>query len=159
MTHVPPTPDDLKTRFPKFAGVTSSVIQGALDEAARVVDDTWQEDDFRLGRMLYAAHVMTTDGHGEGTEAQLNAEGVGNFQSIKLGSLSLSQFDRDTASRTGNAFLDQFERTTFGQRFLALAARYGGGPIIVNGGEACVTHPAARDVRLPGFLRRHQGNG
>jgi len=160
MAYSPPTPAQMKARFPKFAAVDESVLQQGLDEAARVVDESWPEGDFAMGRMLYAAHVLTLDGIGAGTEAQLNAEGVGNFQSIKLGSLSLSQFDKSDASRTGNAFLDGLNSTTYGQRFLAIAARFAGGPLVTGGGADALTNPNARDVpRLPGLASAWQGNG
>lgn len=161
MSYTPPNPSDLKARFPRFSAVDDAVIQQALDEAARLVDVSWPEGDFSLGRMLYAAHVLTTDGFGEGTEAQLNAEGVGDFQSIKLGSLSLTRFSKDAKSLTGNAFLDQLGATTYGQRFLALAARaVGAGPIVANGGIDLGTSPNARDVlNLPGLASGWRGNG
>lgn len=160
MAYSPPTPAQMKARFPKFAAVDDSVLQQGLDEAARVVDETWPEDDFAMGRMLYAAHVLTLDGFGEGTEAQLNAEGVGDFQSIKLGTLSLSRFEKGAASKTGNAFLDGLNSTTYGQRFLAIAARFAGGPIVAGGCAGGVTHPNARDVpRLPGLAGAWPGNG
>lgn len=161
MAYTPPSPADFKARFPRFAAVNDAVIQQGLDEAARYVDKSWPEADFALGRMLYAAHVLTTDGFGEGTEAQLNAEGVGDFQSIKLGSLSLTRFSKDAKAMTGNAFLDQLQSTTYGQRFLALAAvAVGGGPLVANGGIDAGTNPNARDVpNLPGLASGWQGNG
>lgn len=151
MDYTPPTPSDLKERFPRFASVADGPIQQALDEAARLVDASWPAADFSLGRMLYAAHVLTTDGFGEGTEAQLNAEGVGDFQNIKLGSLSLSRFARSEKSTRGSAMLDELETTSYGKRFLALASRLAGGPIVAGGGSLDgAVHPLAMDA-LTGF--------
>lgn len=161
MAWTAPLPSDVKTRWPRFEGVGDPVVQGALDEAARFVDDSWPEADRSLGLMLYAAHVLTLDGQGSGTEAQLNAEGVGDFQSIKLGSLSLTRFGKDSSSKTGSATLDDLKTTTFGIRFLALASRFSGGPLTTGDPSSLLgTNPNARDVpRLPGFLSAWQGNG
>lgn len=161
MPYVAPTPADLKARFPKFVGVDEAIIATALVEAARLVDESWPEADFALGRMLYAAHVLTLDGHGAGTEAQLNAEGVGDFQSIRLGSLSLSRFAKDSGGSSGSAFLDMLKATTFGQRFWALAlTAVGAGPISTGDKTALPVHANARDTsNLPGFARTWPGNG
>lgn len=160
MAFLAPTPADLKARFPRFDAATDPQAQGALDEAARMTDDGWPEADHFLGMMLYAAHVLTLDGVGAGTEAQLNAEGVGDFQSIKLGSLSLSRFSKAEASK-GSVVLDDLMKTTFGQRFYALAARFGGGPVTTGDASALSgASPYARDIpRLPGLASRWPGNG
>lgn len=161
MARVAPTRADLKARFPKFAGVDDAIIDAALAEAARLVDDSWPEADYAPGRLLYAAHVLTLDGFGEGTEAQLNAEGVGDFQSIRLGSLSLSRFSKDAATQTGSATLDVWNSTTYGKRFYALAlTAVGAGPISTGDKTTLAAHPNARDVsRLPGLGARWPGNG
>ena len=161
MAWTAPLPADIKTRWPRFADVADPTIQGALDEAARMVGSEWPEEDRTLGMMLSAAHVLTQDGQGSGTEAQLNAEGVGDFQSIKLGSLSLSRFSKDASSRSGSFTLDDLMQTTFGQRFLALAARFIGGPLSTGDPTSVAgISPNARDVpRLPGLGVAWQGNG
>lgn len=106
-----PTPDDLVLRFPAFQGVDTDVAQTALDEAALRVDDTWvSEGNFRLGYMLYAAHVLTMDGHGTGGEAE-TIKGVRRFKS---GTFEVEQ----TADAAGaNGVLSS---TSYGRRFLEL---------------------------------------
>lgn len=109
MAYVVPTIADFKARFPRFAAVSDAVVQSALDEAALAVDDTWaSQADFTLGRLLYAAHVLTLDGQGTSTEAQL-----AGFNSIKMGSLSLT-----LEKRSGDS--SALEATSYGRRFLAL---------------------------------------
>lgn len=162
MSYVPPTPADLEERFPRFDGVSSTILQGALDEAARLVDETWPEGDRSMGLMLYAAHTLTLDGVGTGTEAQLNAEGVGDFQSIKLGSLSLTRFAKESGdNKSGSALLDDLQTTTYGKRFIALASRFLGGGLTTGDATALSgTSPYARDVpRLPGLGSGWPGNG
>lgn len=162
MAWTAPTPADVKARWVRFAPVADATIQRALDASTRLVDHTWQDDDRTEGMMLYAAHDLTLDGQGGGTEAQLNAEGVGDFQSIKLGSLSLTRFGRDASSKSGSATLDVFNSTTFGQRFLALASRFLGGGLSTGDASALAggVSPYARDVPyLPGLGSVWPGNG
>lgn len=161
MAWTAPTTTELKARFPRFEAGTEPQLQGAIDEALLITGPNWPDAERTLGTMLYAAHVLTLDGVGTGTEAQLNAEGVGDFQSIKLGSLSLSRFSKDASSSRGSAVLDDLMKSTFGQRFYALAARFAGGPITTGDPSALNgISPNARDVpRLPGFASRWPGNG
>lgn len=130
MAYVAPTPADLKARFPRFAGVADSIVQNALNLAARNVDESWTEGDFAEGRMLYAAHQLTVDGYGTGTEAQLLAEGVGDFQKIELGTLKLTRFDK--SSSENSQIPADLATTTFGGRFYALQLKnIGRGPVVL----------------------------
>lgn len=156
MAYVAPTPADMKARFPRFVAVPDNIVQQALNEAARQVDETWTEGDFAMGRMLYAAHVMTLDGLGAGTEAELLAEGVEAFQEIKLGSLQLKRFDKDSRTN-GNDYLDLLASTSYGRRFLATLKQNAGGPVMASGGSAQPSSHLARDwPTLPGLYPFNQ---
>lgn len=120
MAYTAPTAADLIARFPTFAAVAESAVTGALSEAASRVGSTWDEADWRMGQMLYAAHVLTTDGLGASTEVQL-----AGFRRIKVGSLEL---ERSVSASAGGSILST---TSFGQRYLSLAARYGAGAVLV----------------------------
>lgn len=122
MAWTAPTPGDLKARFPAFAAVADPAIQGALDEAALQVDETWvSEADFRLGRMLLAAHILTLDGLGTGAEAAAAAGGAAGFKRMKSGNLELEQFDtHGTVPGAGDGVLGT---TSYGRRFLDLLRR------------------------------------
>ncbi|WP_343711904.1 DUF4054 domain-containing protein [Inquilinus sp.] len=116
----PPTPADLKARFPAFAAVSDSVVQGALDEAALQVDETWvSEADFRLGRLLLAAHILTLDGLGTGAEAEAAAAGAMGFKRMKSGRLELERFSAADAGGDGSVL----GSTSYGRRFLELLRR------------------------------------
>lgn len=120
MVYVVPTPANLRARFPTFAAVSDDAIQGALDEAARRVDTTWPEADYRTGRLLYAAHILTMDGFGSGTETQLMG-----FRRIKVSSLELEREPGPTATAQA------LTATSYGRRFLELLALNFGGPVLV----------------------------
>ena len=121
-----PTVDSFRARFPAFADVQDGVITSALTEASRQVDETWTEDDFAMGRMLYAAHVLTMDGHGNGAEAEMARAGTLGVSSMSSGSLSL-------AWRDGGVSL--LSTTSYGRRFRAYLRRNGYGVAVAN---ACI---------------------
>jgi hypothetical protein len=116
-----PTEAQFLARFPRFADVDPGAIGIALTEAEGMVDETWAAADFAMGRMLWAAHVLTLDGLGTGAEAQAAAAGTAGFKVMKSGALSLERFE---GSKTGAA------STSYGQRWLDMARRNRGGPVI-----------------------------
>lgn len=123
--------DDLTTRFPRFAEVAEATIDVHLGEARRLVDGSWCDEDQVLGQLLYAAHSMTLDGLGTGTEAELAAEGLGDVQSLKSGSLS---FTRKSGSGDGDA-AGELASTTYGRRFMELLQRNRGGARVTPSGS------------------------
>ena len=114
MPYTPPTAAEFVARFPAFSGVETDVVDTALTEAASHADDTWLlEADFRLARMLMAAHVLSTDGHGTSIEAELAR--AGQFTLYRSGSLTLE--------RRGEAAAGWLDQTSYGRRYLALRRR------------------------------------
>lgn len=156
MAYVRPTPADLKTKLPKFEPVGDPIVQLALDEAARSVDETWTEGDFANAQIYLAAHILTMDGHGGGAEAEVFANGMGSFKSMSSGSLSLSRGDKATGD--GDAGL--YGATSYGQRFWELAMRNQGSPVSTGTAAGWGINPNARDApNLPGLAARWPGNG
>ena len=117
MPYVAPTVADLKLRFPVFNGVADSVLQGALEEAANKVDTTWREVDFQPAQLLYAAHVLTMDGHGSGREAKFAALGDAGISQIKISSLSVS-LNKNAGEQVKTS--STLSKTSFGKRYLDL---------------------------------------
>ena len=139
MAYETPTPAELKATHPKFAGVADQVVADAITEGEGKVGDDWREADRRPAVMLYAAHVMTLNGHGTGTDAQLAAEGLGDFQRIKSGTLDVSRFGRGGGGATG------LDSTGYGKRFKELLRLNFAGARIVRGRRCDPCHPAAQD--------------
>jgi hypothetical protein len=121
MAYTAPTAAELKAKFPAFAAVDDTVVNAALSDAARMVDESWLEGDFKNGRMLYAAHTMTLDGHGTGSD--LAGYQMAGLKSIQSGSLSAT-FDNGAAG--GGSSL---ATTSYGRRFLELLRVNRGGPL------------------------------
>jgi len=125
--YVAPTVANLKAMFPNFAGSDVAAVQMALDEAAGQVDTSWLEGDFAMGRLLYAAHVLTTNGHGTGAAAQVS--GLAGVKRIKSGALDLEFADKAASA-------SMLQSTSYGQRFATLQRQNTAGGFvtrIVNG--------------------------
>jgi hypothetical protein len=124
VAYTPPTTSDLKARFPAFASVDASIIDTVLAEAVNAADDSWvNETDFRMGRMLYAAHVLTLDGFGTGAEADQARAGLLGFTTVKSGTLEVQ---RPAAGKGG------MSSTVYGARYMELLKRNRGGAIVAN---------------------------
>lgn len=132
MAFTAPTAADLKARFPAFVDVAAATIDIALGDAALMVDDSWtSQADFTLGRLLYAAHVLTLDGHGSGAEAQAASSGALGFRRMKSGPLDLERFSPNAGGSAGGS-LNQLELTTYGVRFKALLRANRSGAVLAK---------------------------
>lgn len=123
------TPAGLKAAFPAFAAVANSVISMWLTRAARVVDDSWAEDDRAYAQALLAAHYMVEQGLGTGAEAEMAANGASGFKTMRSGSLTLERFDAPSDAAGGG-----FSGTSYGRQFLPLLRANRGGPLITGAG-------------------------
>lgn len=141
MPYVAPTASELKSRFPAFESVPDQTVTQAITEANRFVDESWADDDYQISIMLLACHIMTLDGLGTGAQAQVYAQGMAGYQSIKSGAFSL---DRGSSSGSGVGWA----ATTYGQRFLAYLNMNRGGPL-VTGGDCAGVSGYAKDTFWP----------
>lgn len=117
-----PSSATLKAAFAKFAGVADATVEFWLAQARRQVDQSWTEGDYAMGQMLLACHLMTLEGLGTGTEAQIAAEGLGDFSSVKSGQFSFTRKEGDSAAAAGS-----IGSTSYGRRWLMLAKVNRGG--------------------------------
>ncbi len=137
MSYTAPTAAELQALFPAFAAVETSTIDTWLLRAARIVDESWTEGDFGYGRMLVAAHYMTSVGLGTGAEATAAAAGASGFKSMRSGSLSLDRFDNVSSSAMG-----EFGTTQYGRMFWPLLRANRGGPRVTPTGTYPCEYPA-----------------
>lgn len=121
MPYETPTATDMKERFPAFAAVGEKPVEAALREGERQVDESWPADDRVTAVLLYAAHVLTLDGLGTSTEAQL-----AGFRRLKIGSLEL-----ESATAASAASASSLLATSYGRRFVDLIRRVRGPAILV----------------------------
>ncbi len=123
MAYTDATAASLKATFPRFAAVADATVDAWLDRARRSVDQSWTEGDYTYAQELLAAHYMTLEGLGTGTESELNAQGLGDFKSVRSGSFSFTRGDSADSSATG-----ALGSTAYGRQWYALARANRGGP-------------------------------
>lgn len=131
MPYVLPTIANLKERFPIFASVGDPILQGALNEGANKVDTTWREVDYQNAIMLFAAHVLTIDGHGTGREAKFAALAEAGISSIKISSLAISL--KKGGSEGSSKSYGTLSSSSYGKRFLDLMRVNHPAVVVVNG--------------------------
>lgn len=141
MAFTAPSSSDLTARFPRFAAVPGASIDVYLTDAERLVDESWMEGDFAMGRMLYAAHLMTLEGLGTGAESEQALAGASGFKVMKSGALTLERFDR----KDGATSLDS---TSYGVRFKGLQRRNKGGPLATGAYAASLVEDTTEEPQL-----------
>ena len=126
MAYTAPTVAQFQARFATFGAVEDLTIQGALDRAARMVDESWTEGDFAEARMQLAAHYLTIDGFGTGAAAEINAQGLHGVSEIKSGSFNVKFADGGGAAASGVPA--EYAGTPYGLSFWRLLKLNQGGP-------------------------------
>lgn len=128
----PPVSDYAKFKavFPAFAAAPDATIDFWWAQAALIVDRRADclGEGAELAQMLLVAHYLVLAGIGTGAEAQMAAQGMASFKSIKSGSLSL---DRGESKSAGG----QFATTSYGQRFWAMLLPCVSGPRVTGTGH------------------------
>ncbi len=128
MAHIEPTPADVKLDFPLFADVADGIIQRRLDRTPMWVDVGWLESDYTYAKELLAAHWLTLEGFGKGTDSELGAAGLSNVSRLKSGTLDVTFKD------TSSAGSSEFDGTSYGKQFASLLRKNRGGPRIAGSG-------------------------
>jgi len=143
MAYVKPTPEDFKTAKPQFAAVANPTVQAYLDLAARVVDESWTEGDYKPAMIAYTCHLMTLEGLGSDPISQSHASGNAEYQTIKSGELTLTRFRSSVAATT--KYIDWLASTPCGRFYSMLLKMNRGGPIGVSISRGPCTSPYAKD--------------
>lgn len=125
MTYTAPTADDLQAAFPAFATVSDGTVNFWLNRAIPEVEADWSDNDRAYGQMLLAAHYMTLNGIGTGSEAQTAALGA---KRLKSGAFEIEVGATNSASA--------FAMTNYGRQFLLLLRRYRGA-MVTGTGTVC----------------------
>jgi hypothetical protein len=101
MTVLAPDQDAFLTRFPEFADYDGDIVDAALEEAARWVDDSWLDGDFQIAIMLLAAHILFVGG----------GDSIAGSTTLKIGPFT------ESFKAGGDKWADA---SSYGQRFIQL---------------------------------------
>jgi len=118
MPYSTPTASQLKARYPEFATVDDTVVDGAITDALGSVSESWREEDYQPAVMLLACHFMTMEGRGSAPAAQIASVSAG-VSRIKSGDLDVTLSDKSAA----NANNDPLLTTIYGTRFADMRRR------------------------------------
>lgn len=110
--------------FPAFSCIDEARYDDWATRAERTVTDCFGEDQV-FATMLLTAHYLVTAGFGTGAEAEMAAQGMGGFTSIKSGSLSLERAKDDGG---------MFSGSTYGRQFLPYLRAAKAGPRVTGTG-------------------------
>lgn len=109
MPYTTPTASELKARYPEFDSVSDTLVDFAISDAGRFVDETWFEDDYQRAIMALAAHFLAQDGALGGSTVV-----SGNVTSEKLGDASVSY------GAAVGAANNEYGTTSYGRAFLRI---------------------------------------
>lgn len=98
--------------FPAFVDVAPAQIDYWIDRAA-LTTTGWLDDH---ATMLLACHLMTINGLGTGTDAELAAKGLTGIRSMKSGTLSLDFGEKSAANG--------YDATSYGRQFKPILASH-----------------------------------
>ena len=114
-----------KRRYPSFSEVDSDTVATYLADATADVGD-WGDLTDRAVYLL-AAHNMTLNGIGSGTEAEMANNGATGMTRLKSGAFEVAF---SGAANTKSAYMG----TRFGSQFYELLRRVKAGPLVTDSG-------------------------
>lgn len=112
MPYTVPTAAELKERYPAFAAVYDAIVNFAIVDAARNVDEGWLESDYQAAIMALAAHILVEEG-----ATGRDVEFAGAIISSKLGDAQDTYSGLAQSQMTG-----EFNSTSYGRKFMQLRA-------------------------------------
>jgi hypothetical protein len=107
-----PTVEEFRTRYPEFEETSDDLIEIAISDAARSVDDSWLAGDYAPAIMSLAAHYLTAGS----SAAEAVTDGGGPFiKAESIGRISTTYGDLPsstdlTTTNYGNMYLEFFRR-------------------------------------------------
>lgn len=152
MTYAPVTPAQFVVMKSQFVSVDTNTVQGYLDLASYVIDDSWVEQLYRPAVMAYACHLMTLDGLGTDGASKAFKSGFSDLQSIRSGSVTLvlGRF-RSAAQKQDFSYAEWLSQTACGMTYLQYLRMAKGGPRVAMGATASVVSGYAKGHPFDGW--------
>lgn len=125
------TPARFKQLKPQFVELDDDVVQQYIELAGRFVDQSWLEADYETAWAAMTCHLMTLDGLGTSTEAELATAGGSRVTSLKSGTLSLT-FAASASPPTQDEFSSWLGETACGRFYRVLLRLNRAGPRLLT---------------------------
>lgn len=121
MAYVQPAPAAFKARFPNFSEVDNAYIQLLLDDAVPRFGEGWYERDRALAQMLWVAHVLASEGLGDGAGGGSGGGATtGTVKRRKVGDVEVEFAGLSASTSGGGALGDYLSGTMYGRQLLLL---------------------------------------
>lgn len=121
-----PTAAEFKARYPRFSTVGDPLADAVLADAMAQIDDRWDAGDQRPAVMAYAAHLLTSEGHG-GASITVGGQTVttsGVAQMVSVGDVKIGFAGAAAGGQAqGGGAATQLDYTPFGRVFMDLRRR------------------------------------
>lgn len=128
MAYSAPTTTEFKARFPEFNSIGDPRIEAVFPEAARFVDESWSELDYKPAYMYIVAHFLVQEGVLRSSELTGIHDASGPVTSERTGNSSITYAAPVYANQSS---MDaDLKSTIYGRRFLTLRRR-NSSPILV----------------------------
>lgn len=143
------TAASFKTAKPQFADVDNTTVDAYLALAGLVVDDSWVASSRDPATIAYTCHLMTLDGLGTDQVSQSFASGVGQYQTIRSGEITLTRFRSSVPA--GTDYQTWLGSTPCGQYYAMLLRMNKAGPRVAMGLGGCLPSGYAKDWPAPEY--------
>lgn len=138
------TPTRFREMKPQFCSTPNDVLSSYIGLASRFVDESWLAEDYEAAWAAMTCHMLTLDGFGNSTEAEIAMAGGSRVTSIKSGTLSLTFANSESAPSQGA--LDSWLGETACGRFYRLLLRLNrAGPRLLTAWAAMPVSGYAKD--------------
>jgi hypothetical protein len=112
MPYTIPTSAQFKARYPAFVAVDDALMDLVIIDAARNVDEGWEELDYQPAILALTAHLLVEDG-----ATGRNVESAGVVTSSKLGDAQ-----DNYSGLSGFMMNGEYSSTSYGRNFMQLRA-------------------------------------
>lgn len=145
MAYAAVTPALFKEVKPQFSASTDQAVQLYLNAAGRVVDESWDEEDYPLAIIAYACHLMTIDGLGTDAGSKAFKSGREDMQTIKSADITLVRFAKAAGS---TPYTDWLNSTQCGKQFAFMLRLSKAGPRVAMAASFPAVSGYAKDAPL-----------
>jgi len=136
-----------KVRFPAFDNVDDAQITFIIDECSDHVGKNWRDQDYQPAIMYLVAHFLSVEGEPDRADALAAGGGaaglianVGAIKVSKVGDTQTEFFDKKKGKDSFTTVLNNdgddlfdYNRTSYGRRFIQLRRKNFGGPRVFSG--------------------------
>lgn len=129
MAHLLPTASALKARYPEFSSVADDRVSLFLADAASYVSQDWDAEDYRMGALAAAAHLMALEGEPRQAGRPVTVATMAGVKRRRVGSVE-TEFNV-AAPSASSGITAELSSSPYGRVLLRLVRLNGAGVRVV----------------------------